>query len=352
MFNKENTPFDYLRKYPTDKLLHVLQQETTESIAIVLCYMESDKAAMVLEKLCPSIQGDVLKCISSMNNISSETIIKVEKEIEEKLSKSLYLVSDGVELAVKILNKTNSRLNRQIINQLKSEDPELAEKMVLRVFNFDDIILLHDRHIQKVLREIDSHQLAKALKLSNIEIQDKCFRNMSRRAASMLREDMEYMGPVRLTDAEDAQEKIIKVIRKLEDTGEIQVSRYHGVYHEEEVINGEVSHNNINYLTSPADVLEVSDSFIKKLISIVGVRFLASVFHGEENEEAIFKKIHKNLPFYMKRSFARYWKSREKIFKNDEAKECIISLIKNEMLIEKAKNQEGVSYGTIKNDSY
>ena len=326
-------PFDYICKYPCEKLIYILQQEAIETIAVVLSYIDSDTVAEVFKSLTPSVQTEVIKCISCIDTISSETIKRIEKEIEEKLTQSMYIVSDGAELAVKLLNNINSRNAKQIINQLKNESPELAEQMDERVFNFEDIVFLDSRHVQKILRELDTQYLAIALKSANTEVQNKIFSNMSKRAASMLKEDMEFMGPIRLTDAEEAQEKIIQIIKHLESTGEIVISKHH----EEELTNVEVSSKKINHLISLTDILEVSDSFIKKLISILGARFLASVFNGEENEKEIFKKFYSNVPFLKKRSFSKHWNSGEKLINNDEAKECIVSLIKSQTLIENAK---------------
>jgi len=157
---------------------------------------------------------------------------------------------------------------------------------------------------------------------------------MSRRAAAMLREDMEYMGPLRLSDAEESQERIISIIKHLESTGEIVISKNH----EEEIIDGEVSFNKVNHLASLADILEASDAFVKKLVSMFGVRFLASVFQDEENKEEIFKMISKNVPFLKRRKFVNYWNSYERIYNIDQAKECIITLIENERLIESVNN--------------
>ncbi|MDR3020601.1 MAG: flagellar motor switch protein FliG, partial [Treponema sp.] len=124
-----------------------------------------------------------------------------------------------------ILNLVDRASEKQIIEALEDEDPELAEEIKKRMFVFEDIVMLDDRAIQKVMREVDSQELAKALKSVDSEVQDKIFKNMSKRAANILKEDMEYMGPVRLKDVEEAQQKIVSIIRHLEDTGEIVVAR-------------------------------------------------------------------------------------------------------------------------------
>ena len=340
----QTTPFDYTCRYSCAKLLYVLQQEPPETIAVVLCYMGSDKAAEVLEKLDSLVQSDVIKRISYMDNISPETIARIEGEIEEKLSHAMYIISDGVELASKILDKASSRNSRQIINKLKDEDENLADKIKALVFNFEDIVILDDRHLQKMFREIDAPDLEKALKLANAEVQEKCLRNMSRRAANMLKEDMEYMGPILQTDAEEAQEKIVCIIKRLESEGEIVISKHH----EDHLIDNGISCGRVEHLMSLDDILGVSDSFIKKLISIFGVRFLAATFRSEENEYKIFEKLKKNMTFFQKRSFVKYWESCELLWPKDVAKEAVISLIKNESLIENTKG--GAMYAQILKD--
>ncbi|MBE6347801.1 MAG: flagellar motor switch protein FliG, partial [Spirochaetaceae bacterium] len=131
----------------------------------------------------------------------------------------------GVESIVEILNLVDRSSEKSIIESLEEDDAELAEEIKKRMFVFEDIVLLDDRAIQRVLREVDSQELSKALKSVDVEVQDKVFKNMSKRAAAMLKEDMEFMGPVRLKDVEDAQQKIVASIRRLEDSGEIVIAR-------------------------------------------------------------------------------------------------------------------------------
>jgi flagellar motor switch protein FliG len=141
------------------------------------------------------------------------------------LSSEDYTAAGGVESIVEILNLVDRSSEKQIIESLEEDDPDLAEEIKKRMFVFEDIVMLDDRAIQKVLREVDTQELAKALKSVDTEVQDKIFRNMSKRAASMLKEDMEFMGPVRLKDVEEAQQKIVSTIRRLEDAGEIVIAR-------------------------------------------------------------------------------------------------------------------------------
>ena len=141
------------------------------------------------------------------------------------MSSEDYTAAGGVESIVEILNLVDRSSEKAIIESLEEEDPDLAEEIKKRMFVFEDIVMLDDRAIQKVLREVDTQELSKALKSVDTEVQDKIFRNMSKRAASMLKEDMEFMGPVRLKDVEEAQQKIVSTIRRLEDAGEIVIAR-------------------------------------------------------------------------------------------------------------------------------
>ena len=160
-----------------------------------------------------------------MDKTPSQTIKNAEKEIEEKLSQSLYILPNGKDLAIKILNKTASRNTKKILDELNEENSEVFKQIKIGVFVFEDIVKLDDRHIQKVLKEVDAMDLATALKTANTEIQDKIFINMPRRAAAMIREDMEYMGPVVLNYVEEAQENIIRIINDLESKGEIIIQK-------------------------------------------------------------------------------------------------------------------------------
>ena len=158
----------------------------------------------------------------------AEVLREVERVLERKLStlsNEDYTMAGGVDVVVEVLNNVDRSTEKSIIEALEEEDPELAEEIKKKMFVFEDIVLLDDKAIQKVLRELDNQDLAKALKAVDTEVQEKIFRNMSKRAAALLREDMEFMGPIRLKDVEEAQQKIVNIIRKLEEDGEIVVAR-------------------------------------------------------------------------------------------------------------------------------
>lgn len=174
------------------------------------------------------IQPDVAKRIAIMDRTSPEVLREVERVLERKLSTLAsedFTSAGGVDAIVEIINSVDRATEKSIIENLEEDDPELAEEIKKRMFVFEDIVLLDDRAIQKVLREVDSNDLAKALKSVDSDAQDKVYRNMSKRAAALLKEDMDYMGPVRLKDVEEAQQKIVNIIRKLEDQGDIVIAR-------------------------------------------------------------------------------------------------------------------------------
>jgi flagellar motor switch protein FliG len=221
-------PFDFVRRTDPMHLLNFIQTEHPQTIALILAYLEPQKASIILSSLPHEIQSDVAKRIATMDRTSPETLREVERVLEKKLStlsNEDYTAAGGVESIVEILNLVDRSTEKVIIESLEEEDPELAEDIKKRMFVFEDIVMLDDRAIQKVLREVDVSEMAKALKSVDTEVQDKIFRNMSKRAATLLKEDMEYMGPIRMKDVEESQQKIVSIIRKLEEQGEIVVAR-------------------------------------------------------------------------------------------------------------------------------
>ena len=222
-------PFDFIKRCDPAQVLNVLQREMPQTIAVVLSYLEADKAALLLQNFPGEIQCDIARRISTINSIEAETIRDIEKSLEEKLlvmsDKEAMFSSGGVDAIVEILNLVDRAAEKQIIEGLENEDPELAEEIKKRMFVFEDIVMLDDRAIQKLMRELDAQELAKALKSASADVQNKVFKNMSKRAATMLKEDMEYMGPIRLSDVEEAQSKIMSICRRLEETGEIIIVR-------------------------------------------------------------------------------------------------------------------------------
>ncbi len=178
--------------------------------------------------LSPEVQADVAKRIATMDRTSPDVVKEVERVLERKLSSLInqdYTVVGGVDAIVNILNTVDRSTEKHIMESLEIEEPELADEIRKKMFVFEDIMLLDDRAIQRVLRDVDNNDLAVALKGSGEDVQNTIFKNLSKRLASMIREDMEFMGPVRMKDVEEAQQKIVGVIRKLEESSEIVISR-------------------------------------------------------------------------------------------------------------------------------
>lgn len=221
-------PFDFVRRADPQHLVNFIQGEHPQVIALILSYLDPKKAATILSALPEDLQPDIAKRIALMDRTTPDVLREVERILERKLSTLAsedYTQAGGVDAVVQILNNSDRQTEKNILEALEEDTPELAEEIKKRMFVFEDIVLLDDRSIQKVLRHVDQQDLAKALKHTDPEVQEKIFRNMSKRAAQMLKEDMEYMGPVRLKDVEEAQQKIVGIIRKLEEQGEIIVSR-------------------------------------------------------------------------------------------------------------------------------
>jgi len=221
-------PFDFIRRTDPQHLLNFIQQEHPQTIALILAYIESAQASTILSQLPQEKQSDVARRIATMDRTSPEILREVERVLDKKLSslsQEDYTSAGGVESIVDIINMVDRTTEKYIIETLEEEDPELAEEIKKRMFVFEDIVMLDDRAIQRVLREVDSPELAKALKAVDAEVQEKIFRNMSKRAAALLKEDMDYMGPTRRKDVEETQQKIVAVIRKLEESGDIVIAR-------------------------------------------------------------------------------------------------------------------------------
>ena len=221
-------PFEFVRKTDPSQLLNFIQDEHPQTIAMILSYLTPAQASMVISSLPPEKQADVAKRIAMMDRTSPDVIKEVERVLERKLSSLVnqdYTIVGGVDAIVNILNTVDRSTEKHIMESLEIEEPELADEIRKKMFVFEDILLLDDRAIQRVLRDVDNADLGVALKAANEEVQNVIFKNLSKRLSAMIKEDMEFMGPVRMKDVEEAQQKIVSVIRKLEDAGEIVISR-------------------------------------------------------------------------------------------------------------------------------
>ncbi len=220
-------PFSFLVKTDAANLMTFIQDEHPQTIALILSHLQSDKASEVLAGLPLEKQLEVVSRIATMDNTNPEVVREVERGLEMRLSgvvSQTFQVAGGVETVAAILNLADRATEKGILEAMEAEDPDLVEQIRRLMFVFEDILLVNDKGIQLVLKEIENEDLALALKTASDELRDKVFRNMSDRAAQLIKEDMEYMGPVRVTDVEAAQQKVVDVVRRLEDSGELIIS--------------------------------------------------------------------------------------------------------------------------------
>lgn len=221
-------PFEFIRKTEPSQLLNFIQDEHPQTIALILAYLSPQQASIIIASLPQERQADVAKRVAMMDRTSPDVIKEVEKILESKLASLVnqdYTIIGGVDQVVEILNAVDRGTEKHIMETLEIEEPELADEIRKKMFVFEDILLLDDRAIQRVLHDVDNNDLALALKGSNEQVQTAIFNNLSKRLAAMIKEDMEFMGPVRMKDVEEAQQKIVNIIRKLEDSAEIVISR-------------------------------------------------------------------------------------------------------------------------------
>ena len=221
-------PFEFIRKTDVSLLSNFILDEHPQTIALILSYLSTQQASAIISQLSQDKQADVAKRIAQMDRTSPDVIKEVERVMERKLASLVnqdYTIAGGVDAIVEILNTVDRGTEKHIMETLEIDEPELADEIRRKMFVFEDILTLDDRSIQRVLREVDNNELAVALKSAGEDVQAAIFNNMSKRLATMIQEDMDFMGPVRMKDVEEAQQKIVNIIRKLEDSGEIITSR-------------------------------------------------------------------------------------------------------------------------------
>ncbi len=220
-------PFSFLQKAESENLLTFMQDEHPQTIALILAHLPSSKGSEILAGLSPAKQIEVVTRVANMEQTNPEVIREVEKGLEQRLSgivSQQFQKVGGVEAVAEMLNLADRATEKGILETLEADDPDLVEQIRRLMFVFEDILLVNDKGIQALLKEIDNDELALALKTASPEMKEKIFANMSERAAQLIKEDMEYMGPVRLSDVEAAQQRIVDVVRRLEDAGEIIIS--------------------------------------------------------------------------------------------------------------------------------
>lgn len=221
-------PFDFARKADAGQILNFIQSEHPQTIALILSYLDSAQAGQILSELPQDVQADIARRIAMMDSTSPEIINEVEQILERKLSATVtqdYTQTGGIEAVVDVLNGVDRATERTILDALEIQDPELAEEIKKRMFVFEDIVTLDNRAIQRVIRDCENEDLMLALKVSSDEVKEIVFKNMSSRMVETFKDEMEFMGPVRLRDVEEAQSRIVAIIRRLEESGEIVVAR-------------------------------------------------------------------------------------------------------------------------------
>ena len=221
-------PFDIARKADPQQLTNLLLHEQPQTVALILCYMQPDKAAMILSQFSIEKQAEIAERIGTITRTTPAVIEKIEKVIETKFSSFVDNETEsvgGVHTLVEILNSVGRSTEKNIISMLEEKQPELADEVKANLFTFEDIVGLERGDVQKVLREVDNDQLALALKGVSEDIKQFIFQNLSSRAVETLQEELQFMGPARLSAVEEAQQKVVAVIRRLDEVGEIYLRR-------------------------------------------------------------------------------------------------------------------------------
>jgi flagellar motor switch protein FliG len=223
----QTSPFSFLQKAESENLLTFIQDEHPQTIALILAHLPAQKASEILVGLPGQKQIEVVKRVANMEQTSPDVIKEVERGLEHRLSdivSQTFEKAGGVDTVAEILNLADRSTEKGIMEGLEAEDPDLVDQIRRLMFVFEDILLVDDKGIQAVLKEVENDVLSLALKTASEELKQKIFKNMSERAAQLIQEDMQYMGPVRVSDVESAQQKIVDIVRKLEDAGELIIA--------------------------------------------------------------------------------------------------------------------------------
>lgn len=223
----QTTPFSFLQKAESENLLTFIQDEHPQTIALILAHLPAQKASEILVGLPSQKQIEVVKRVANMEQTNPEVIKEVERGLEHRLSdivSQTFEKAGGVDTVAEMLNLADRSTEKGIMEGLEAEDPDLVESIRRLMFVFEDILLVNDKGIQSVLKEVENDTLSLALKTASEDLKQKIFKNMSERAAQLIGEDMQFMGPVRVSDVEQAQQKIVDIVRRLEDSGEIIIA--------------------------------------------------------------------------------------------------------------------------------
>lgn len=222
------SPFEFLRRTDAAQILNVVSNEHPQTVALILAYLPPDTAGQVLSALPAELQSEVAMRVALMDRTSPEVIMEIESVLERKLSSVIsqdFTSAGGIKALVEVLGQVDRSTEKGILESLEEQNAELADEVRRLMFLFEDVVLLDDRSVQQVLREVDGRELAVALKGAADPVKDKILKNMSSRAAENVMEDLQYMGPVRVSQVEEAQQVIVGVIRRLEDAGQIVIAR-------------------------------------------------------------------------------------------------------------------------------
>lgn len=220
----QEVPFEFLKKADPSQIVSFIQDEHPQTISLILAHLPSSTSAIILSSLPNDVQSNVVTRIATMERTPPEVVREVERVLERKMAAVFsqgFTFAGGIKEVAEILNSIDRSTEKSIMGELEEQDPELADEIARLMFTFDDVVYVEDGGIQKALREVESKDLALALKSANDEVKNKVLGNMSERAKEMILEEIEFMGPVRLRNVEEAQQKIVAVIRRLEEAGEL-----------------------------------------------------------------------------------------------------------------------------------
>jgi flagellar motor switch protein FliG len=223
----QEVPFQFLKRADPSQVCSFIQDEHPQTISLILAHMNPAISSIILSSLPQDVQSDVVIRIATMDRTAPEIVREVERVLERKMASVFsqgFTFAGGVKDVAEILNMIERSTEKTIMADLEERDPELADEIARLMFTFDDIVFVDDSGIQKTLREVESKDLALALKASNDEVANKVYKNMSERAREMIKEEIEFMGPVRMKNVEEAQQKIVAVIRRLEESGDVVIS--------------------------------------------------------------------------------------------------------------------------------
>lgn len=222
----QEVPFEFLKRADPAQICSFIQDEHPQTIALILAHLNAQTGAIVLSALPRETQADVVVRIAMMDRTPPEIVREVERVLERKMASIFsqgFTFAGGIKEVAEILNRIERNTEKSIMADLEERDPELADEIARLMFTFDDVVYVDDSGIQRALREIETKDLALALKTANEEVKEKIFKNMSTRARDMIKEEIDFMGPVRLKNVEEAQQKIVSVIRRLEESGEVVI---------------------------------------------------------------------------------------------------------------------------------